>query len=591
MKLCKDANVIDTHLTRTNIDLIFTKIKTKGSTRISYDQFIHCIHMFAEKKRCKPNAIMEQIACLRGPSVSGTIADGNRFHDDKSTYTGVYARGGPTKIDGAITQGNLLDRNQAGVDVRGVRTDAYDNQQHSRREATREVRHGNVASPGGGLSVEAQMSQASLYEPQQQSTNYYENNQGYSEQGSYNGGQNYEQATKNTPFQAMLSGDVSPAEAMHYTDNDLESNLESIYMDFCPKAGEQGMMDSAGFVKFWRDMKVLGKGFTTTDCDLIFQKSKSAGNYAKRISYEEFRQISVPLVADRRGVTEGQILKKCSTMQGKILTGTVATYNKFHDDRSTYTGVYKQGGPTNNDNVITQEMLANRDIKGTVRGTPDRPDNYFTHSQTSVGALATTPREGKDIIHETPMYQRQGSSGLGGLPQPAPNARTPPARSSSTLNSIQSQQKYGSNGGSNGDYVSPLSSPPPGQGQQQQPAPDSGRADQANYGKQSSGSGFSLNRGSPMPPQAPDSQMMKKRMSGITGATVAGEANRAGGVYDRLSSTKTFTGVYAKRFDTADPMGGRINGDTVNSRHHGYKGNTNTGTDQRVDDISQILRR
>jgi hypothetical protein len=63
--------------------------------------------------------------------------------------------------------------------------------------------------------------------------------------------------------------------------------------------------------------------------------------------------------------------------------------------------------------------------------------------------------------------------------------------------------------------------------------------------------------------------MMLKRQTGITGATVAGEANIQGGVYDRLSSTKTFTGVYAKRFE-GGPGGGRINGDTINSRHHGY---------------------
>jgi hypothetical protein len=28
------------------------------------------------------------------------------------------------------------------------------------------------------------------------------------------------------------------------------------------------------------------------------------------------------------------------------LTGTVATPNRFHDDKNTYTGVYKAGGPT-----------------------------------------------------------------------------------------------------------------------------------------------------------------------------------------------------------------------------------------------------
>jgi len=33
MKLCRDANLLDTHLTRTNVDLIFTKVRAKGITR------------------------------------------------------------------------------------------------------------------------------------------------------------------------------------------------------------------------------------------------------------------------------------------------------------------------------------------------------------------------------------------------------------------------------------------------------------------------------------------------------------------------------------------------------------------------------
>ena len=82
-----------------------------------------------------------------------------------------------------------------------------------------------------------------------------------------------------------------------------------------------------------------------------------------------------------------------------------------------------------------------------------------------------------------------------------------------------------------------------------------------------------------------------KQSVGITGATVAGEANRQGGVYDRLSSTNTFTGVYAKRFDKSDQAGGRINADTINGGSNGYQGDTNAGSDLKVNDISQILRR
>lgn len=82
-----------------------------------------------------------------GPKLNATVPDQVRFHDDQSTYTGVYARGGeykptllyqshwgthlgrllrnrtfcpgPTNIDNAITLSNLADRSDA--DVRGVK--------------------------------------------------------------------------------------------------------------------------------------------------------------------------------------------------------------------------------------------------------------------------------------------------------------------------------------------------------------------------------------------------------------------------------------------------------------------------------------
>lgn len=45
-----------------------------------------------------------------------------RFHDDKDSYTGVYAQGGPTNVDANRGLDGLLDRSDA--DVRGVKTGA-----------------------------------------------------------------------------------------------------------------------------------------------------------------------------------------------------------------------------------------------------------------------------------------------------------------------------------------------------------------------------------------------------------------------------------------------------------------------------------
>lgn len=43
-----------------------------------------------------------------GPQIgTATKTDDVRLHDDKSTYTGVYAKGGPTNVDNKITLSNL----------------------------------------------------------------------------------------------------------------------------------------------------------------------------------------------------------------------------------------------------------------------------------------------------------------------------------------------------------------------------------------------------------------------------------------------------------------------------------------------------
>lgn len=63
-----------------------------------------------------------QILNSGGKTLTGTKADAVRFHDDKESYTGVYAKGGPTNVDTGRARiddiSSLCDRGAA--DVRGV---------------------------------------------------------------------------------------------------------------------------------------------------------------------------------------------------------------------------------------------------------------------------------------------------------------------------------------------------------------------------------------------------------------------------------------------------------------------------------------
>jgi len=97
-KLAKDCKLIDKKLTAADVDLIFTKVKT--DRKISFHQFVDAIALMADKKKVPKEELAYFISTSNhGPILKGTKVDQVRLHDDKTTYTGVYANGGPTNVD------------------------------------------------------------------------------------------------------------------------------------------------------------------------------------------------------------------------------------------------------------------------------------------------------------------------------------------------------------------------------------------------------------------------------------------------------------------------------------------------------------
>ena len=64
----------------------------------------------------EPDAVLSLVA---DPQNSGTKADYSKFHDDRSTWTGVALEGGPSTIDAKPTLASQANRDNA-ADVRGV---------------------------------------------------------------------------------------------------------------------------------------------------------------------------------------------------------------------------------------------------------------------------------------------------------------------------------------------------------------------------------------------------------------------------------------------------------------------------------------
>lgn len=123
VKCAKDCGLLDKKYTTTDVDIDFAKIKTKTSKVITIDQFEEGLKLAAKKKGIDYSALVAQVCEKGGPTFTGTKADYVKFHDDKSLYTGVYAKGGPTNVD--VGGGHISDISQicdrTGSDVRGVK--------------------------------------------------------------------------------------------------------------------------------------------------------------------------------------------------------------------------------------------------------------------------------------------------------------------------------------------------------------------------------------------------------------------------------------------------------------------------------------
>ena len=230
-KLAKDTKLLDKKLTTTDVDLAFSKIKERTARRITFDQFLAGLALFAEKKQVGVDAVYAKVGASQGPVLRGTQAEAVRFHDDKDQYTGVHAHGGPSTVDNPNqTLEGLLDRSDA--DVRGVKT--------------------------GGPSVAAVTHAVAGIHISE------------------------EEEKKHAPAKkGKKKGGAAPARgAAAVSQSAPASSLQEVFAKFANGPEMYGKT----FAKVCKDCKVLNKKCTNTDIDLIFAKSKERS--ARKITYQ-----------------------------------------------------------------------------------------------------------------------------------------------------------------------------------------------------------------------------------------------------------------------------------------------------------------
>ena len=123
-KIFKDSGILDGKiLTVTDLDIIFAKNKEKGGKKMGFAQFQLGFNDVALKLKMKPDELIGK--CAHGPVFTGTKTDKVALHDDKTSYTGVYAKGGPSTVDKESGKFSDLSQlaNRKEANVRGINKD------------------------------------------------------------------------------------------------------------------------------------------------------------------------------------------------------------------------------------------------------------------------------------------------------------------------------------------------------------------------------------------------------------------------------------------------------------------------------------
>ncbi|CAM9978027.1 unnamed protein product, partial [Ectocarpus sp. 12 AP-2014] len=447
---------------------------------------------------------------------AATVADNVRFHDDKSTFTGVHNNGGPTNIDGHnVDMANQLDRSE-GADVRGVKEYQNDSRSSGSAAVPRRSSQGEAARRASGGKTTAQRKSSAQGKGAAAAT---ASSASVPRKSSSSAATPRKSSSSAAPRGSASIGPIGPAAIdADGSVQDVEQRVADVFVAFASSVAKaSGDMDSAKFFKLMGDSGLTGKSLTRTDCDLIFTKTCSGSGCVKKIHYDAFRKFAIANLAAKLGADESAVMSKIASVTGVSSSGTVAEASRFHDDKSTYTGSHAAGGPTHVDQRVSLESLANRgsaDVRG-VQASVYKLDPNAVYRPSMDGNDDASRRRSSGSI----------AAGSAMVSPMIPNAAA------------------------------------------QNAAPK--RASRGSVGSSSGGTATGADR--------------RKSSLSAAGGTIAGSANKKGGVYDRLCDQKSYTGVYAERFKGE---GGRINGDTVNDGV-AFSGNTNSGGDHAVRDLSQ----
>jgi hypothetical protein len=89
LKFCVDCPLIDRKYTKNDVDVVFASAHPKGR-KIDITGFKTCVRKIADKKGVPTYQVQTAVERCAGPHTHATKTDAVRFHDDKTSYTGMH---------------------------------------------------------------------------------------------------------------------------------------------------------------------------------------------------------------------------------------------------------------------------------------------------------------------------------------------------------------------------------------------------------------------------------------------------------------------------------------------------------------------
>ena len=413
-KLCRDAKILDARVSTISVDIVFAKVKSKGKRRISYEQFIDALALLAIEKEMSPTEVVDMVLESHGPTKTKTTeTESVRLHDDKSTYTGVYARGGPDANIDIHSPALFWDKLRYSFyksQKRGGESNSSNNGNSSIATLYDSLYHHNMlrrpdtapANASSGIKDLHMLSRRLTFDDESmQELLGYESSNTMAELGMGMGAgmmmfPEFNPIAQGLRLKETLAdGEVEALREVFWSfnvfgaDRQQKQSWENKRRRRRSSSSSESMkpvdddkieaMDGARFAKLFRDCGLLVDGeLDATQTDLIFSRvctvaargdqrvNLYSANTKKRIRKMSFDLFlgALSVAAEFRNadphvmVAELLAIGRVGPYKNEV---TPVNYVALHDNKNTYTGVYANGGPEILDKKFTLSQLVSRE--------------------------------------------------------------------------------------------------------------------------------------------------------------------------------------------------------------------------------------